>query len=121
MVIEENKADIDLSNLSANLGNADELRSKDRKASDTIDLSKVSESLGKADELHPKDRARLKMAYMILIGVFILCILSGWAILCVPDSKLSRAQQLFEFVKGFGPPLVTLVLGFYFRDAAGDN
>lgn len=115
------KDNIDILSVSVDLGNVDELQSSDKNPSDTIDLSKVSESLGKADELHPKDKARLKMAYVILTGVFILCILAGWAMLCVPDGKLDRAQQLFEFVKGFGPPLVTLVLGFYFRDAAGDN
>lgn len=91
------------------------------KQNNDIDLSEVSESLGKADELHPKDRARLTMAYVILGGVFLLCLLSGIALLCVSDGKLSRAQQLFEFVKGFGPPLVTLVLGFYFRDAVDVN
>ncbi len=57
------------------------------------------------------------MAYIILGGVLALFLLSGIALLSVSDQKLARAEKIFEFVKGFGPPLVTLVLGFYFRDA----
>lgn len=83
----------------------------------SVDISEISGDVGTARELHPRDKARLIMAYVILGGVLGLCLLSGWALLCVPDERLARAQQLFEFVKGFGPPLVTLVLGFYFRDA----
>lgn len=83
-----------------------------------IDLSEVSESVGEADELHPKDRARLVMAYVVLGGVFTLFLASGFALLCVSADRLQRAQELFDFVKSFGPPLITLVLGFYFRDAA---
>lgn len=83
----------------------------------SVNISEISDDVGNAKELHPKDKARLIMAYVILGGVLFLCLLSGWALLCVPDARLARAEKLFEFVKGFGPPLVTLVLGFYFRDA----
>jgi len=57
------------------------------------------------------------MAYVILIGVVCLFVLSGIALLSVSAERLERAQQVFDFTKSFGPPLVTLVLGFYFREA----
>lgn len=82
-----------------------------------IDISELSESLGQAAELHPNDRVRRSMAYLVLGGVFFLLVASGAAMLTVSVDRLERAQQLFEFVKSFALPLVTLVLGFYFREA----
>lgn len=79
----------------------------------TTEMARV----GGAQELHPKDRARLVMAYWVLGAVLFLMVLSAVAYVGVSCSPSEAAKEVFEFVKGFGPPLVTLVLGFYFRDA----
>lgn len=83
---------------------------------DDINIAILEESVGaEPTELPPKDRARLNMAYWVLAGVAGLFLLSWAALMCGPADRLVHAQTLFEFSKSFGPPIVTLVLGFYFR------
>lgn len=83
---------------------------------ETLDLGAIEEEVGdKPRELPAEAKARLTLAYVVLGGVAGLFLLSWAAVLCVPDGRLEYAQALFEFAKTFGPPIVTLVLGFYFR------
>jgi hypothetical protein len=91
--------------------------------SGNVDLGVVEEEIGAAPrELHPKDKARLVMAYSVLFGVLLLILVSSITYVALSPSSFNAAKEVFEFVKGFGPPLVTLVLGFYFRDAfSGDS
>lgn len=88
-----------------------------------VDLGIVEEEIGATPrELHPKDKARLVLAYSVLGGVLLLILASSIAYVALSPSTVDAAKEVFDFVKGFGPPLVTLVLGFYFRDAfSGDG
>ncbi len=81
-----------------------------------LDLGIIEESVGeKPTELPAREKARLTLAYVVLGGVAGLFLLSSLAVIFVPDQRLAHARELFEFAKSFGPPIVTLVLGFYFR------
>lgn len=82
-------------------------------------LADLEDDIGKAIELSPQEKARLTLARWILGAVFVLFVLSGLAVLAVPDARVAHAQEIFDFIKSFGPPIVTLVIGFYFRGEAG--
>lgn len=85
----------------------------------TVDLSVVEESVGEVPkEMSPEAKARLNLAYWVLGGVAALFVFSGCSVLYAPAERLSHASEMFEFAKTFGPPIVTLVLGFYFRSEA---
>lgn len=71
-------------------------------------------------ELHPKDRARLRLAGQVLLAVLGVVILALAAVLWCPADRLDDAKEFLSFVKTVAPPLVTLVLGFYFN-SQGDN
>lgn len=87
-----------------------------RKNEDTVDLSAVEESVGGLPEdMSAEAKARLTLAYVVLGGVAALLLFSGGAVLFAPQERLEKASEMFEFAKTFGPPIVTLVLGFYFR------
>jgi len=72
-------------------------------------------SIGEAEELPPHDRARLSIAVKVLGAIASIVILAGLALLFGPDSRVDQAQAIFDFVKTIAPPIVTLVIGFYFR------
>lgn len=82
-------------------------------------LADLEDDIGRATELSPQEKARLTLARWILGAVFFLFIASGVAVLVVPESRITQAQEIFEFIKSFGPPIITLVIGFYFRGEAG--
>lgn len=105
---------ISLDDLVGELGGAEETLPVQESS---VDLSKEMADVGGAQELHPKDKARLVMAYWVLGAVLGLMIASSIGYICVADPTSEAAKEVFEFFKGFGPPLITLVLGFYFRDA----
>lgn len=77
----------------------------------------VVESVGEVEDISPKERAKLAMAYWILSGVILLLVLSWATLIFAPDNRQAVAQDFFDFTRAFGPPLVTLVLGYYFRDS----
>ncbi len=63
----------------------------------------------------PKELEPLKLlsfARWILIAIVVLAVLSCAVLLMYPGSK--EASEVFEQARAILPPLVTLVLGFYF-------
>jgi len=88
-------------------------------ASDTgsngkVHLENIERELGAVNELDPA-KVRANLAKWILIGVFVTIAASSAALLYVSNERLEQAKAIFEFAKTFGPPIVTLVIGFYFR------
>lgn len=80
-----------------------------------VELSTVEQELGNVNELDPPAKVRINLAKWILAGVFLLLVGSSYEMLNVADGRLEQAKEIFEFAKSFGPPIVTLVIGFYFR------
>jgi len=66
-------------------------------------------------ELGPKDRARLRLASQVLLAVLAVTLVSLFAVLLCPEGRLNEARDFLSFVKTVAPPLITLVLGFYFN------
>jgi hypothetical protein len=91
---------------------------EDVKIGEEVRLSDLESDLGQAQELPPQDRARLTLALSLLSAMAIIFLLSGAALIYGPASRLEQAKEVFDFVKTFTPPIVTLVIGFYFR---GEN
>ncbi|MDG2510975.1 hypothetical protein [Stenotrophomonas maltophilia] len=115
--IEATRPDIEsvtLWDLSGEMGGAEEALPVQE---GSLDLREEIASVGGAQELHPKDKARLVMAYWVLGAVLVLMILSSVGYILLSEHTSAAAKEVFDFFKGFGPPLITLVLGFYFRDA----
>lgn len=75
---------------------------------------------GSASELGPKDRARLRLAGWVLVALFVTVLVALGAVLWAPADRLADVKEFFSFVKTVVPPLITLVLGFYFN-AQGDS
>lgn len=71
--------------------------------------------IGSASELGPKDRARLQLAGWVLVALFVNVLVAFGALLWAPAHRLDDAKEFFSFVKTVVPPLITLVLGFYFN------
>ena len=69
----------------------------------------------KPDELGPKDRARLRLASQVLLAVLVVIAMSLAAVIWCPADRLGPATEFLSFVKTVAPPLITLVLGFYFN------
>ena len=80
-----------------------------------ISLKDLSKDIGQAKELPTKDRARLKLAAHILIGLGLIFVASAWVHIYGPIETREEAAEVFEFVSTFAPPIVTLVIGFYFN------
>ena len=74
----------------------------------------------KPDELGPRDRARLRLASQVLLAVVVMIGVALGAVLFCPPDRLEEAREFLSFVKTVAPPLITLVLGFYFN-AQGDS
>lgn len=90
------------------------MRASDPENDSQVHLEQVEEELGTIEQLDPA-KVRLNLAKWILIGVFVLIVASATAMLCAPADRQDQAKVIFEFSKSFGPPIVTLVIGFYFR------
>lgn len=71
--------------------------------------------IGSAQELTPKDKARLTLAVWILAALMLLMVFSAVLLVFAPADRQEDARAFFDFVKAFAPPLVTLVIGFYFN------
>lgn len=82
---------------------------------DPIDLAAVARTIGTANELAPKDKARLKLAGWILLALFLLTLFSGLMLVFAPCGRVEQASEFFGYIKAAVPPLVTLVIGFYFQ------
>jgi hypothetical protein len=95
-----------------------EVGDRPQEAGEAVYIGKLEEEVGdRPQELGAHERARLTMAYVVLGGVAALFLLSWLSLLFFPDSRKAEIQSFFEFVKAFCPPLITLVLGYYFRDS----
>jgi hypothetical protein len=73
-------------------------------------------NVGQAQELPPQDRARLTIARNVLGAVALIVIAAGCVLVYGPENRLEQETVIFEFVKTIAPPIVTLVIGFYFRN-----
>ena len=82
---------------------------------DSVDVGKVEEGLGQTEELPPEDTERLRLAFAVLTGTAIFFVYSSLCMLFANDKHAQEATALFDFAKSFGAPIITLVLGFYFR------
>jgi purine-cytosine permease-like protein len=71
-------------------------------------------------ELGPKDKARLALASRVLLAVLLVVIISLAAVIWCPFNRLAEVKEFVSFVKTVAPPLITLVIGFYFN-AQGDS
>jgi len=86
-----------------------------------IRISDEEEKVGSARELPPRDRARLHLAGWLLGGLAVLLMGSGLLLALAPEDRLSDAREFFSFMKAFVPPLVTLIIGFYFTSQGSDS
>ena len=66
-------------------------------------------------ELPPKDRARYLLAGRVLLALLGVIIVAAYLMIYGPESRRAEAAEFFSFAKAAVPPLVTLVLGFYFN------
>lgn len=80
-----------------------------------IRIADVEESIGRAEELSPKDRARFKLAGWILGSLLLLVLVSAALLAWGPIDRIAFIKEFFSFIKTFVPPMVTLVIGFYFQ------
>ncbi|MGD9583293.1 MAG: hypothetical protein AB7V26_06440 [Lysobacterales bacterium] len=87
---------------------------------DEIRIEEKERETGSASELGPKERARLQLAGWVLVFLFVTVLVALGAVLWAPVDRLADAKEFFSFVKTVVPPLITLVLGFYFN-AQGDD
>ncbi len=89
--------------------------SSDNNTSKLISLKDLAKDMGTAEELPAKDRARLKLASQILVGLGVIFLTTAWVHIYGPNDTRKEAAEVFEFVSTFAPPIVTLVIGFYFN------
>jgi ABC-type phosphate/phosphonate transport system permease subunit len=85
----------------------------------SILIAEKEDDIGDAKELAPKDKARFTLAGWILAALMVLTIFAAMLLVFVPTDRQQDAREFFAFVKAFVPPLITLVIGFYFN-AQGD-
>jgi len=71
--------------------------------------------------MSPLQRARLGLAYWVLGGVAVAMLGAGAGVLYGPEGRLNEAKMIFEFAKTFGPPIITLIVGAYFRSGVADK
>lgn len=87
----------------------------DQPQQEKLELENLVDKQGEAEELPPADKARLKLAGWVLTAIFLAFIASGGALIFGPVDRMEQTEAVFEFVKTMGPPIATLVIGFYFR------
>lgn len=85
-----------------------------------IRIEEKEVEVGSASELGPKDRARLRLAGWVLLALFATVMMALAALLWGPSDRQEDVKEFFSFVKTIVPPLITLVLGFYFN-SQGSN
>lgn len=86
-----------------------------------IRISDEEQNVGTAQELPAKDRARFYLASWMLGGLATLLVLSGVLLAFAPTANMADVRDFFGFVKAFVPPLVTLIIGFYFTSQSSDS
>lgn len=86
-----------------------------------IRISDEEKKVGTAQELPPKDRVRLYLASWMLGGLGALLFGSGALLAFAPATHMADVREFFSFVKAFVPPLVTLIIGFYFTSHGSDS
>lgn len=86
-----------------------------------IRIEDKEDEVGSARELAPKDRARLQLAGWVLVALFLIVMAALASLLWGPASRLEDIKEFLSFIKTIVPPLVTLVLGFYFNAQRGSS
>lgn len=84
--------------------------------STTITLDDLTDrTVGKADELSPQDKARFSLAKWVLlfIALFLLLAFSG-RYYATGSNQIDAAKAILDFCSTVAPPIVTLILGYYF-------
>ena len=89
--------------------------------SDEIRLVDEEKGVGYAQELPPRDRVRYRLAAWLLVGLLALLLLSGVLVVMAPSDRLIDARDFLSFIKSVVPPLVTLIIGFYFNAQSNDQ
>lgn len=110
---EEEKQDSELriADIGSKTGKAQELEPIEK-----LNLADMGSKAGEAKELHPKDRVRLTVAVSVLSLMVLIIVLAGMVMIYGPDDRIEQGKSVFEFAKTFVPPIITLIIGFYFRD-----
>ena len=80
-----------------------------------IRIAELSKEAGEADEMQAKDRARFRLAGWVLLALFALVCIALVFLVFSPDDRHADAVEFFAFIKSAVPPLVTLILGFWFH------
>ncbi len=81
-----------------------------------VRLTDLESKVGEAQELPPQDRARLTIAVNVLGAVALIVVMAALVLVYGPDDRIEQSKLIFDFVKTIAPPIVTLVIGFYFRN-----
>jgi len=87
---------------------------EEKKQSDKLVITELES--GAAEELPPHDRVRLTIAVNVLRFVALIVSLTFILLVWGPENRVDQVKSIFEFVKTIAPPMVTLVIGFYFRN-----
>jgi hypothetical protein len=85
------------------------------KPPDEIRIEEEEDEIGTARELGPKEKARLRLAGGVLFALLAVILAAFAGVIFAPKDRLPQADEFLSFVKTVVPPLVTLVLGFYFN------
>lgn len=85
------------------------------KQHEEVRITELEPKSGEVKELPPHDRARLTIAAWVLGTLALIFISASIALILIPKTSLEQAKEVFDFVKTSVPPIVTLVIGFYFR------
>lgn len=86
---------------------------------DDVQLVEYEKGIGQAEEMSAHDKARLGLAKWLLGVLGAILLLSACALIFGPSDRLKESELVFEYIKTAVPPIVTLVIGFYFRSADG--
>lgn len=77
---------------------------------DHDDLGSLSHAAGRIEYVPIPEERKLQLASGVLLGTFILFVLSATAAISFPTT----GDKIFETSKVVLPPIVSLVLGYYF-------
>jgi hypothetical protein len=81
-----------------------------------VRLTDLEPKIGEARELPAHDRARLTIAVNVLGAVALIVLMACLLLVFGPADRIQEERLIFDFVKTIAPPIVTLVIGFYFRN-----
>ncbi len=62
----------------------------------------------------PTPTQRLTLAYSILGGSALMLVVSWAGLIWAPEAKKEESEAIFDFAKTIIPPIMTLVIGYYF-------